>query len=93
MKLRVSEICTEKGITQKELARKIGMSETGLSKAIRGNTTLVTLVKIAESLEVPISELFTAKEPIFGVIIANGVTYRIETFEQLERLCASLNKD
>lgn len=91
MKLRVSEICTEKGITQKELARKIGMTEVGLSKAIYGNTTLNTLVKIAEALEVPITDLFTAKEPISGIIIINGVTHRIETFNQLEKLCESLN--
>lgn len=89
MRLRVSEICTEMGITQKELAKKIGMSEVGLSKAIYGNTTVNTLVKIAEALEVPITELFARKEPISGIIIINGVTHRIESFNQLERICRS----
>ena len=87
MKLRITEICKERGVTQKQLSKTIGMSEVGLSKSINGNPTLETLIKIAESLEVPITELFAAKEPIYGIIVVNGVTYRIETFEQLVRLC------
>jgi len=87
MKLRVLEICKEKGVTQKQLSKNIGMSETGLSKSINGNPTLETLIKIARSLDVPITELFAETEPIFGVLIVNGVTHRIETFDQLERLC------
>jgi transcriptional regulator with XRE-family HTH domain len=93
MKLRVTEICKEKGVTQKQLSKNIGMSEVGLSKSINGNPTLETLIKIAESLEVPITELFAAKEPIFGLIIVEGETRRIETFDQLVRLCESLKRD
>lgn len=89
MKLRVLEICKEIGITQKQLAERTKMSEVGLSKAINGNPTLETLKKIAKSLEVPITDLFTAKEPISGIIIINGVTHRIESFNQLERICRS----
>ena len=36
MKLRILEICKQAGITQKELAERIGLSAVGLSKAING---------------------------------------------------------
>ncbi len=56
----VKELLKQKGITAKELASRIGLTETGLSLAIRegGNPSLKTLTKIAEALEVPISRLF-----------------------------------
>lgn len=52
MRNRIKEILKEKGITQKELAEKIGMSEVGLSKAVNGNTTMSTIEKIANALNV-----------------------------------------
>lgn len=55
---RISEILKEKGITQTELAERIGISRVGLSKAINGNTTITTLRKIADALGVDITELF-----------------------------------
>jgi transcriptional regulator with XRE-family HTH domain len=83
MKLRVIEICKNVGITQKALAEKIEMSPVGLSKSINGNPTIETLEKIANALNVDISELFDEKEPIFGVLIFNGNTYRIDSFSTL----------
>jgi transcriptional regulator with XRE-family HTH domain len=58
MKLRILEICKQKGFTQKELAGRVGLSPVGLSKAINGNPTKGTMEKIATALEVPITELF-----------------------------------
>lgn len=59
---RIKEICKAKGITQKELAEKIGISRVGLSKALSGNTTIGTLDKIASALGVSVAELFEAPE-------------------------------
>lgn len=56
--LRIAEILRRKGITQKDLAEKMGISRVGLSKAINGNTTISTLRKIAEALNIEVSELF-----------------------------------
>ncbi|VBB48204.1 DNA-binding helix-turn-helix protein [uncultured Paludibacter sp.] len=89
MELRIKEICKEKGITIGELAEKIGMMRESLSRTINGNPTLESLEKISNALDVPITELFAQKQPIFGVIILNGITHRIESFEQLEALCAT----
>ena len=55
---RIAEILKSKGITQKDLAEKIGISRVGLSKAINGNTTITTLRRIAAALEVSGPELF-----------------------------------
>lgn len=59
---RIKEICRSKGITQKELAEKIDISPIGLAKAIAGNTTIGTLSKIADALDVQIPELFEAQK-------------------------------
>jgi len=58
MKLRVIEICKQKGLTQKELAMKVGLTPVGLSKAINGNPTKDTLERIASALCVPVTDLF-----------------------------------
>ncbi|WP_302104926.1 helix-turn-helix domain-containing protein, partial [uncultured Alistipes sp.] len=58
---RILELCKEKGITQKDLAEKIGMSPVGLAKAANGNPTVETLEKIAAGLSVSVTELFTPK--------------------------------
>lgn len=57
-KFRVLELCKQKGITQKDLAEKIGMTPVGLAKASNGNPTFETLEKIADGLGVTVPELF-----------------------------------
>lgn len=52
MKNRIREILQERGITQKELAQAVGMSEIGLSKALDGSATKATIEKIANWLGV-----------------------------------------
>ena len=66
MKLRILDICKQKGLTQKELAEKVNLSAVGLSKSINGNPTKDTLERIASALNVPISELF--EQPATDVI-------------------------
>ena len=60
--LRIKEILKEKGIYQKDLSEKIGVAEISLSRSINGNPSLDTLQKIADALNVPISELFERPE-------------------------------
>ena len=58
--MRVKEVLKEKGVTSKELAERLGMTETGLSIAIgdKGNPPLKRLHEIADALGVSITELF-----------------------------------
>lgn len=63
MEYRIKELCKQRGITQKELAEKIGISAVGLAKALGGNTTIATLEKIANALGVSIGALFCDARP------------------------------
>ena len=60
IKMRVKELLREKGMTAKELAARLGMTETGLSIAIsdKGNPPLKRLEEIAVALGVSVPELF-----------------------------------
>lgn len=52
MKNRIREVLQERGMTQKELAEGVGMSEIGLSKALDGSATKATIGKVAKFLNV-----------------------------------------
>ena len=61
MELRIKELCKAKGLLQKELAEKIGVTDIALRASLKGNPTigtLETLEKIATALGVNITELF-----------------------------------
>lgn len=63
--LRVTELMKMRGMTQTQLAEKMGITRVGLAKAITGNTTLSTMRKLADALDVPITSLFKDGEPIY----------------------------
>jgi transcriptional regulator with XRE-family HTH domain len=58
--MRIKEILKEKGISQKEFASKLGMSEVGFSITIseKGNPPINKIKEIAAALGVPVQELF-----------------------------------
>ncbi|MCC8037324.1 MAG: helix-turn-helix domain-containing protein [Bacteroidales bacterium] len=58
--MRVKELLKQRGMTAKELASRLGMTETGLSIALsdRGNPTLARLRQIADVLGVSVADLF-----------------------------------
>ena len=59
MKLRIKEICKDKGVSISELAARINIHQESLSRVIAKNSTsTANLEKIASALNVPIAELF-----------------------------------
>jgi len=58
--IRIGELRAKKGMTQETLAGKMGINPKYLSSIERGkeNPTLDTLIKLAESLEVDLSDIF-----------------------------------
>lgn len=60
--LKIKELAKSKGLTLNDLANKMGINRVTLSNMINGNPTVSTLSKIAESLNVPVSELFSLEE-------------------------------
>jgi transcriptional regulator with XRE-family HTH domain len=57
---KIKELRTNKGLTQEELSEKVGVNPKYLSSIERGkgNPTLNTLIKLSESLEVDIGDIF-----------------------------------
>ncbi len=80
-KFRVLELCKQKGITQKDLAEKIGMTPVGLAKAANGNPTFETLEKIADGLGVTVPELFAPQPTNTTTCPHCGKPIRIEKEE------------
>lgn len=87
---RIKELCQEQGITQKELAEKMGITNISLNKTLRGEyPQLQTLEKIATVLNIPISDLFKKNdsgEDVNGYIKAKGTVYEIHSFDDLEKV-------
>lgn len=90
MKLRILEICKQAGITQKELAERIGLSAVGLSKAINGNPTKDTLEKIASALNVRITKLFEEPTNINGYIELDGTIHKVTSKDDIKKLAENL---
>lgn len=58
MDIRIKDILKEKGLTMKDLSDNLGIAATSLSRSLNNNPTYDTLKKIADALNVPISDLF-----------------------------------
>ena len=58
--MRIKELLKEKGVTQKELAKRMGISDGAVSQILGGQYSpkLDTLQRIAQALEVDVAELF-----------------------------------
>lgn len=64
--LRIDEILRERGMTEKALAEKMGISPQSVNSVVRQreNTSVKKLQKYADALNVPMSELFV-KDGLF----------------------------
>ncbi|XZK13554.1 helix-turn-helix transcriptional regulator [Clostridium perfringens] len=63
MKIKLARV--KLGLTQKELAKKVGISHVTLSKIEKGNyenLTLKTMLNLASALDTTVQELFFSEE-------------------------------
>ncbi len=71
--LRIKEICKERKLRLYELAAMLDMRYNSLHSILGGNPKLSSLIKIAEALDVPITELFSKEQEItFTLQIEDG---------------------
>lgn len=90
---RIKELCITKGITQKELAERLGITDISLNKSLRGEyPQLQTLEKIANELDVKISDLFEDTSGTIGVIRHNDKSYEINSIHDIERVLEEIKK-
>lgn len=91
MNIRVKEICKEQGITIGELADRMQMVRESLSRAINGNPTLETLEKIANALDVPVTELFDkSSDEVVGAVRIGKNTHVINSKDDIKKLAEKL---
>ena len=71
---RVKRIRAERGLTQKELASKVGIDFTYIGKIERGEQlpSLKILLKIAEALSLPFGCFLDDKDTVIALEMANG---------------------
>lgn len=83
---RIREAIKAKGMTQAELAAKLGISRVALNNQL-DKPSYPTLEKIAVALDVPIWQLFKAPAevlPLTALVEFDGKTYAAHTAEELE---------
>lgn len=71
--LRLKEVLKEKGVTGKELAQRLGMTETSISRMLNGlqYPKIETLLNIATALNVDIRDLFNSTTTATPLYIKN----------------------
>ena len=62
--MRIRDIIEQKGITTKELAERMGISQSALNQHISGNPSIKVLTSIASNLGVDIWELFVSPDEV-----------------------------
>lgn len=79
MKLRLREILKGRSMTLRAFSELSGISQPNLSNYLNGNVspTLEMLTRIAEALEIPITELFEESDSIELYVRYNGNMYNI----------------
>lgn len=92
---RVKELCRQRGIQLKDLAKGMGIAPESLSRAINGNPQLSTITCIADNLGISISELFAVKEqiPLNAIIVCWDKTYTAQTLSELKLLVNEIERE
>lgn len=99
VELRIKDLMKKKGLSITDLANKLGINRVSLSVGLRkdANPKLETLLKIANALEVELSELFVKKEDqkptVSGFLeVKEKGIFKIECFDDLEKIYLELKE-
>ena len=91
-KLRVKEIAKQKGLTLAKVAKMLEIHPVNLSSTLNGNPTLSTLSRIAEVLQVEVTDLIeTENKPnVRGFVKVNGEVIELSSIADLEQALAQV---
>ncbi len=89
--LRIKEIIKEKGMTSQQVADKMGITQSSLSRALNNNTTVEMLQKIADALEVDIADFFVKSSGAIHLII-NDKPHTFHSVEELKKYVPKLRE-
>ena len=81
---RVPELCKQKGITQAELATRMGIKPSTLNQSINGDLRYSTMRRIAKALEVSVTDLFEERDRIRISVQVNKETHEITESDIME---------
>lgn len=90
--MRIKEVLKEKGVTAKELAERIGVSQPAISFAINGNPTAETLTKIAAALGVQVGDLFERRGDFVAFVRNQGKIYTFDAIKALKEYADAAHK-
>ena len=82
----VRRICKERKIQLKELAMKMGVDPSALTRSLGGNTRLDTMQKMASALNVSLKSLLEKQDDVEGFIRIRGKVYQFNSRQELNKL-------
>ena len=93
-KLRVKELCKEKGITLAVLAERMGVTASAVTQYLKSdNISSATLIKFAEVLGVKIDDLVVREGcNINGFVDVNGQLFRINRKDDVVNLLTVIER-
>jgi transcriptional regulator with XRE-family HTH domain len=95
MGLRIKELCKERNVSMKQIALNIGIMPENFPKVLNGNPTIETLQKIADALNVHITELFEhpANKELTAFIEYKKEIYKADSLEQLKKVVSQIENN
>ncbi len=89
IKTKIKSLLNDRGMTQIDLAAKLGVQPETLSRTISGNPTLKSLTDIANALEVEIIRLFSSNMPT-GYVEYNKEVFKINSVDDIKTLLVKI---
>lgn len=94
MSLRLKDILKDRNESISAFASKVGITQANMSNIVNGKSspTLDTLERIANSLNIPITELFekSSSDEVVGAIRIGDNTHVVNSKEDIKKLAENL---
>lgn len=94
MKEKIEQIMTERGVTKRELARRLGILPQNVNVFITTDN-LSKLQKVADVIGCDVADFISKplQEEINGYIEFNGVVYRIKTLDDFNSVATIITQN